>query len=141
VIPGTESSPAELAARAACLDVVEEFYRLVDHGRAKEAAGLFTADAVLHTDKRYSGKDAIVSFLTARDTRPTTGMHVVSGPDFRQESADQLDVTAVVLLYARADDGSPTLLRAGEYTHRCRRIDGRWMLAGRDSRRHPISAG
>jgi len=138
--PGDEPSPQELIARAACLDVVEAFYRLVDEGRAVEAGPLFTDDAVLDTDRRYSGKEEIAGFLTARDKRGSKSLHVLSGANFRLVNDGEVEVHAVVSLYVRAEDGSPRFERAGMYNHRCVRRGGRWLIASRDSRRHPISA-
>jgi uncharacterized protein (TIGR02246 family) len=139
MIAGTEANLQEIVARAGCMDAIEEFYRAVDEGQAMRAAVLFTEDAVLDTDKVYVGKEQIMSFLQARETRPGKSLHVVSGPNVRVLSEDELEIDAVVQLYVRSEDGSPKFQRAGVYTHRCVRQDHRWLLAARTGRPHPIS--
>ncbi len=126
-------------ARFACMDAIEEFYRAVDEGQATRAAVLFTDDAVLDTDRRYSGKADIMTFLTNREKR-SGSLHVVSGPNVRHLSADEIEIDAVVALYVRGTDGAPAFQRAGFHTHRCVRQGNRWLIAGRNSARHPISA-
>lgn len=101
-----------IADRHAITDLMHRFYRLVDHGRAAEIAGLFTADARMvmgaGTPKPMVVEgDAIRAWAIDRGamTQVTT-RHVVSNMALEARGDGSVAVSSLVTLF-RADGDVP----------------------------------
>jgi len=137
---GTEAERIDrLESRAAIAELVHAYARAVRHGRVDEAADLFTEHGFFETREgpvggksqfrsRVEGREHYRAFLasTMRDGKPSVSPLIhnliveFDGPDAARGNA-MLD-TVLVATGKRM---------VGEYDDLFRRVDGRWLFAGR----------
>jgi hypothetical protein len=99
------------------LDLIHQFYRLVDSGRASETAGFFSADGSLTfgvgSPKPGTIRGAEIA-LAMRDRErlaDVTTRHVISNVVFAQESDGKISAHYLMTLF-RADTGPRTTVPA-----------------------------
>lgn len=124
----------ELVAREAIRDTLARYAHCADSGRFVELAELFTADGVLeiHGREPLSGRDAILSFLTATRSslaatlaQPYIRHHTSS---IRIEVHSHDEARAVSYFLAITERGPD---HWGRYRDRLARVGERWLLQHR----------
>ncbi|MFD5572350.1 nuclear transport factor 2 family protein [Streptomyces cadmiisoli] len=134
--PGTEPDLAELRARAACMDVIDAFFRWVDDGEAERTVELFTPNGELVMDQAHFTGTALTAAMRARqDATSKSGVHVPAASSFRLLAPGEAETHTYLHLYRDADqqDGHPPVARAvTQIKDRfVRGEDGRWRIARR----------
>ena len=137
-MPDETTIPA--ADALAIANASAEFGYLVDHGRAEECAGLFTADAQLifgpgsPKPGTLAGMEAIRGFLVARQAQThVTTRHFASNFRMRQSASDTVEVESLLQVY-RSDDASrlPVIGSVCDVLETYRRSAvGRWLIQQR----------
>lgn len=134
---GVESTPDQIAAAAACRDVVLAFHRCIDTGNATAAADLFTDDATLEVrGSTFVGRAAIDGFLGEREAADRITRHVVVEWSPTGGAASEVTATATVaILHLPPSEKDHVLERIidADITFR-RGDDDRWRMADRRSR-------
>lgn len=128
-----------IESRAAISDLVHAYARAVRHGRVDDAAALFTEDGYFETREgaaggnsvlrnRVEGRDHFRVFLasTMPEGRPTVSP-LIHNLIVEFGSADEARGNAMLETVMVATGGRTI----GEYEDRFRRVDGRWLFAGR----------
>jgi len=139
--PNSSSVRDEAADRAAIEQLVVEYCYLLDHGRAREIADLFTPDGMFDNPNmglRLVGREAIAAYYARRAAEPRTTRHISTNLRLVFETPDRASGTRTILYY-RGDTGTPPFPAkpgsVGEYTEVFQRgEDGRWRFASRKSR-------
>lgn len=129
--PFDEAVPAARAAQ----EVVLAYHRAIDTGRALEAVGLFSDDAVFQAKGvELVGRDAITGFLADRQAQ--TGrhtVHVVANVSVVREDRDEVELRAFILLHVVQPDGRYDLERVLDTTHVIGRSAAGWRVQRRSS--------
>lgn len=137
---GTEVGAAELAAQAACVNVLKAYADAIDGGRASTVVELFTEDAVFEAGARaLRGRAQLVPAFAAReaDTVRRT-RHLVLNPSCVASGADAMEVRSTLLLFVLgAEPVAPRALVQCD-DRMARGADRRWRIA---SRRLQLLAG
>jgi len=133
--------------RAAAASLVSEFAWLIDHGRASEAIGLFTEDAVLTFAPGspkpgiIRGKSELELFLAARQAHAgLTSRHIVSNLRLGELAGGRVEAHSVFTVYrseSAAREPMPAFISDVEDTLE-KESDGAWRIAARTIR--PIFA-
>jgi len=120
-------------AVSACRGVLIDFLAAIDRGRATDALDLFTSDASFAArGSQLHGREAIAAFLADREAQTHRHtVHVVANDTVRERTDEQLTLTALLLLYERAGDGSFELDRVLNTTQTFRRGPDGWRIAHR----------
>lgn len=117
-------------AQTACRETVHALYRSIDAGRATDALGLFTEDAVLEAaGLRHEGRGAIGAVLASRQARiERVTRHVLT--DVRVSAGEDVATLSATLAVAVLGASSPPdttsdlairLVRSGG-------SDGEWLI-------------
>lgn len=127
------NSPGLGDPAAACRATLVDFHGAVDHGRASEALDLFTEDASIDVaGQRIEGREQIAAFLAGRQAQTDRQtVHVFTNDVVREQTADQLTLTALLQLWEGTSDGSFALGRIVHTTQTFRRGPDRWRIAER----------
>jgi hypothetical protein len=134
-LAGTQPELAAIQARLACLDLVTEFFELVDDGHAARTAELFTADAELILGRTFTGAESIRAAMQARqDDVERETAHVPAQPSFRLLSPDRAEGRTYVHVYRLdLDQSTPSAYALSLLTDAyARGVDGRWRFARRE---------
>jgi len=131
-------TPAEaVIIRSEIETLLAEFAWRIDHGADESAADLFTPDGwyAWGPDRRSAGRDAIRAAYRARVTRGLrTSRHLVTNLRFGSITADRVEVTSIMTLYA--EDGPPphpaNVLMIADFEDVCVRDNGRWLFESRN---------
>jgi hypothetical protein len=134
--PGTEPDAAALRARAACLDVIDAFFRRVDGGEAARTAELFTPDGELVMGRTsFTGAGLAAALRARQEDAGKRGVHVPAASSFRLLSPGEAEAETYLHLYRHADrrEGGPPAARAVTLLRDrfVRGADGRWRIARR----------
>lgn len=111
-------------------DLARRYAHYVWQRDASAVAGLFTEDGLMQTPDLpdLTGRGEIVEsyekIFAAMELYPYVHNHVV---DLDGDSA-----TGTCYLDLRSRDDTHHIMAAGYYEDRYRRVDGRWLIAGRD---------
>jgi len=129
--PPTKREPSDPAAQ--CHAVLVDFLTAVDRGQATLALELFTPDASFDArGQQLHGHDEIRRFLVAREAdsdRHTA--HLVTNEVVRRCTADELELTALLLLHERGADGRYHVERVLDTVQVFRRTDNDWRIQHR----------
>lgn len=130
--PGTDAEQ--------CRTLLIDFLAAIDHGRATDALELFTPDAVFDArGATLRGHEEIAGFLAAREgeTQRQT-VHVITNDAVRCHDDHDLELTALLILYERAIDGTYRLDRILDTTQTFQRLPSGWRISSRTTRpAHP----
>lgn len=131
--PPAGTSPAGVAA---CRATLVDFLAAVDHGRATDALDLFTPDAAFAArGEQLHGHDAILAFLRDREAETERHTaHVVTNDVVRSATADEVVLTAMLLLHERDAGGGYAIRRVLDTTQTFRRDPDRWRIRERSTR-------
>jgi hypothetical protein len=147
-VVGGVASLAQLQAQSACGDVVRASFRLIDEGRATQAAELYTVDATLTLshpaakvgDVTLRGAD-IHRAMRQREAEDRITVHVLSNPTFQLADPDLAESECHLQVYRLGEDRteSPEPRTLGHVRDiLARRADGVWRIS---ERRITILAG
>ncbi|MDV3128204.1 nuclear transport factor 2 family protein [Mycobacterium sp. 21AC1] len=95
-IVGSEPHLAVAQARAACLDVVTRFFRLVDSGQAAQALKLFTPDGLLIAGGKTFRGATLAEVVDGRGPDGVQRRHFPVETSFRLVSADIAEVETLL---------------------------------------------
>jgi hypothetical protein len=134
--PGTEPDLMALRARAACLDVIDAFFRRVDGGEAARTVELFTTDGELVMgSSSFSGAGLAAAMRTRQEDSGKQGVHIPAASSFRLLSPIEAEVQTYLHLYRQADQRAGTAPKPRAVTLLRDRFvkgdDGRWRIARR----------
>ena len=131
---GSDTPPEQINrsddAASQCRAVLVDFLAAIDHGRATEALELFTPDASFAArGQQLHGHDQIAAFLSDREaeTERQTA-HLIANEVVRRATESELELTAVVFLHERAQDGHYEIKLVLDTVQRFRRTDGAWQM-------------
>lgn len=122
---------------AACERLVVDYTHLVDSGRAREVANLFTSDGIWSSEQAtMEGRDAIAEGFARRQAMDRTSKHVCTNLAVDVIDADRAEGLVYLTLY-RADDvggavaplAGPTMV--GHYEDTFARTEGGWRFRTR----------
>jgi len=122
------------ATRAAIEAVLVEWAWLIDHGRAAEAAVLFTADAEQSIAGVVANGIAAISAGLQRRAALTqrTSRHVVSNVRLDQAPDGEVTVSSILTLYRSDDTVRPARpIMIADVTDTFRRSDDGWRIRQR----------
>jgi hypothetical protein len=126
-----------------CRQQVIGYHLAIDRGRATTGIDAFTDDAVFEIrGEALHGRSEILEFLIRREAmadRQT--VHQISNEHLVEQSADELTLGCLVLLYLRRADGTYDLEKVLDSTHSLRRTAEGWRIAHRTSRALHASTG
>ncbi|MFF0223308.1 nuclear transport factor 2 family protein [Streptomyces sp. NPDC004629] len=131
---GSEPGQEALAARMACLDVLTEFFQLVDSGHASRALELFTEDAEMVVNGVAASGEALRAGLAARETDGIKRLHLPGEPSFRLVNSDEAETEILLQLFhlGPGQDKKPTARTLTHIKDRFVRDEQRvWRLAHR----------
>jgi ketosteroid isomerase-like protein len=115
---------------------VVAYHAAIDRSRATAALPLFAEDAHFEAKGEVlQGHAEIGGFLSYREAqRDRHTVHVIANETAEHVGADEVELSAFVLLHVRRPDGGYALERVLDTVHRVRRTDGGWRIARRSSR-------
>lgn len=116
--------------------VVVAYHAAIDRGRATAALPLFAENAHFEAKGQVlRGHAEIGRFLNHRESqRDRLTVHVIANETAEHVGADEVELSAFVLLHVRRPNGEYALERVLDTVHRVRRTDGEWCIARRSSR-------
>lgn len=124
----TDRGPSEPAAQ--CHAVLVDFLAAIDRGGATQALELCTPDASFNArGQQLHGHDQIRRFLVDREAdsdRHTA--HLIANEVVRRCTADELELTALLLLHERGTDGHYHVERVLDTVQVFRRTDDGWRI-------------
>jgi hypothetical protein len=109
---GKEAGLEELLARAACADVVAQFFRFVDSGQATRATELFTEDAEMSSGDVTATGDTIRQMLSLRETDGKRRLHFPTQISFELTSSTEATSQTLLQLFVLNNDdpgGTPQI--------------------------------
>lgn len=118
---------------AQCHAVLVDFLAAIDRGRATQALRLFTSDASFDArGRQLRGHEEIRRFLSAReaDTDRHT-VHLLANEVVRRCTSEELELTALLLLYERRLDGQYQVERVLDTAQTFRRTSDGWRISSR----------
>jgi|SRR5882724_8803368 len=138
--PG-RAAVAPLQARLACEDVVRASFRLIDEGRATEAAHLYAVDGMLTlydatttvADVTLRGGD-IHAAMRQREAEDRRTVHVLTPSSFRLTAPDEAELESHLQVYGLGGDPAEARLpRALSHVHdvMARGAAGAWRISAR----------
>lgn len=130
--PARDLEPRSVAVQR-CREVLANFLAAIDRGRATHAVCLFTAGACLDArGVKLQGRDQIARFLADREREERVTVHLTCNEVVLRATEDELELTALLLLYERRAEGRYELTHALETTQLFRRQsrDG-WLIHAR----------
>jgi len=131
---GREPSPAELAARSACLDLLYSSFALIDFGQATRSIPLYAEGAQLLVEGRLASYAEIRERFASREAdKARRTRHLVTNFDFRMSDENTGWSLALVTIVLEDDARNPgvvplTVADCGDQYTRTR--DG-WRIAFR----------
>lgn len=130
--PPPGSSPEGIMA---CRATLVDFLAAIDRSRASDALELFTDDASFAArGQQLQGRPAIARFLHERQAETDRHtVHVLSNEIVRSATADQVELTATLLLHEREPDGHYAIHRALDTTQTFLRHHDRWRIHTRST--------
>ena len=138
--PG-RAAVAPLQARLACEDVVRASFRLIDQGRATQAADLYAVDGTLTlTDATTAVADVtlrggdIHAAMRQREAEDRRTVHVLTPSSFRLAAPDEAELESHLQVYGLGSDpAAAPLPRALSQVHDvlARGGDGEWRISAR----------
>ncbi|RSM70519.1 hypothetical protein DMH04_44830 [Kibdelosporangium aridum] len=131
---GAEPDAEALNARAACTDVINATYRLVDEKRATSSVQLYTEDAVMELNGNVLGTEAIAGAMESREADDIQRVHIPAQTDFWLEAPYKAHAVTLLHVYYLAQD--PTVIPPPKTLTRVddtltRSADGVWRVARR----------
>ncbi len=125
----------ELRARTA-EEAVLAYHRAIDTGRATAGIEFFTDDAIFQAKGiELVGREAIGGFLAARESQTDRHtVHVMANVSVVRAEADEIELSALILLHVRHADGRYVLERVLDTTHIVTRGSSGWRVHRRFSR-------
>lgn len=124
----------DIQTRREIESVLVEWSWLIDHGRAQDAAVLFTQDAEQSiAGVTASGIEAIAQGLKRRaDMTGRTSRHVISNLRLSMSSDATVDVTWILTLYRSDDAGKPAKpILVGDVQDSFRKEASGWKIRSR----------
>jgi hypothetical protein len=124
----------DIQTRREIESVLVEWSWLIDHGRAQDAAVLFTQDAEQSiAGVTASGIEAIAQGLKRRaDMTGRTSRHVISNLRLSMSSDATVDVTWILTLYRSDDAGKPARpILVGDVQDGFRKEASGWKIRSR----------
>lgn len=130
-MPSLEEEIRELKDMEAIRQLKYQYARYADERNADALVQLFTEDAVWDGGEqfgRYQGREAIRSFLTETWKQLTWAIHLMTNPEIEiSPSGDE--ATVRWYLWEPATISGRPLWMVGKYVDRCRKVDGKWLIA------------
>ncbi len=118
-----------------CRALIVNYHGDIDRGRASAAIQYFDDDAEFEArGERLRGREQILKFLTDREAQ--TGrytVHVVANPVTVESSHDTVEISALIMLHVRHQDGEYALERVLDTRHRFRSTPTGYKIVSRTS--------
>lgn len=127
---GVEKTVEELAALAACEELVVAYTHLIDGGEASKAVELFTEDgAFVSRNLNMHGRDELITGFSDRERQNIATRHVMSNLRITRTGPDTAEGTVYLTMYYGASGTVPSAV--AEYRDTFRRTDAGWRFADR----------
>jgi hypothetical protein len=96
---GCPATPSELQARAACGDVIAQFFQYVDSGQATKATQLFTTDGEMSSGEITLRGEQIRQVLSIRETDGIRRLHFPTQIGFELVSPTEAKAQTLLQLF------------------------------------------